>query len=193
MPSYRVEVFAPHYGVSVRFINADTPEQGLAHRLTKGRGLPAAGRGYAVVIPISWDADHWCDHEPVVFFKWSLGGGAPTIRPTRDQRVLRHRHAERYARRPAAPGRSRALSCLAARRQLTRPTTTPVEVPAMRYALTIDFAQLREQKAALRDLIGNNGDHPLMGLIHLLDAVPDQAVDVHGLPEVEVFGVVVEQ
>ena len=63
----------------------------------------------------------------------------------------------------------------------------------MRFELNIDFTQLREQKAALLDLIGGDGDHPLMGLVHLLDAVQDQAVDVRGMPEVEVFGVVVEQ
>ena len=79
------------------------------------------------------------------------------------------------------------------RQRLTEPTTTQAEIPAMQYELNIDFSQLQEQKAALLDLIGNNGDHPLMGLIHLLDAIQDQAVDVHGMPEVEVFDLLNEE
>ena len=116
MQRYRVEVFAPHYGVSCMYFNADTHEQALTDRLTKERSLPEAGRGYAVVVPIYWDADHWCDSGPVAFFKWSLGAGGPTIKPTRNQRVLRHSHAKRYAGRPARPGQNWVTPGLAMRR-----------------------------------------------------------------------------
>lgn len=62
----------------------------------------------------------------------------------------------------------------------------------MRYELNIDLALLRKQKAALLGLIGKDPDHTLWGLVELLDAVQDQAVDVHGRPEHEVFGAMVE-
>ena len=108
MQRYRVEVFAPRYGVSCTYSNADSHKQALAERLTKApRGLPAARRGHAVVVPVHWDADHWCEGEPVAFFKWALAEGGPTIKPTCDQRVLGHRHARKYAGRPVRVGRDR--------------------------------------------------------------------------------------
>ena len=107
MQRYCVEVFAPHYGVSCRYFHADSHAQALADRLTKEQGLPEAGRGYAVVVPISWEADHWCDNQPVAFFQWSLGEGGPTIKPTRNQRVLGHGHARRHAERPVRAGENR--------------------------------------------------------------------------------------
>jgi len=107
MQRYRVEVFAPHYGMSCRYFHADSHAQALANRLTKGRGLPPAGRSYAVAVPVFWDADRWCDGEPVAFFKWSLGACGPKIQPTRDQRVLGHRHARRYVGRPVQAGENR--------------------------------------------------------------------------------------
>ena len=61
----------------------------------------------------------------------------------------------------------------------------------MRYNLNIDFARLRQQKSALLARIG--ADSPLMGVVELLDAIQDQAVDVHGVPETQVFGRWIEE
>jgi hypothetical protein len=78
----------------------------------------------------------------------------------------------------------------------TDPTPVNPAVPIPRkadetrlpYKLNIDFTRLLEQKTALVDLIGDTGDHPLVGLVELLDAIQDQAVDVHEVPETDVFG-----
>jgi hypothetical protein len=65
------------------------------------------------------------------------------------------------------------------------------ETRLLSYKLNIDFARLRQQKSALLALIGL--DSPLMGLVELLDAIQDQAVDIHGLPEKQVFGPAIEE
>ena len=52
--------------------------------------------------------------------------------------------------------------------------------------LNIDWAELRKQKVAFIELWDK---HPeLEGLLSLIDAVQDQAVDDNGLSEKEVFG-----
>lgn len=54
------------------------------------------------------------------------------------------------------------------------------------YKLNIDWQQLRDDK---EQLISMNITHPhnFDGLIHLIDDIQDQAVDVHGLSVGEVF------
>lgn len=54
------------------------------------------------------------------------------------------------------------------------------------YKLNIDWQQLRDDKELLTSM---NIAHPhnFDGLIHLIDDIQDQAVDVHGLSEGEVF------
>lgn len=54
------------------------------------------------------------------------------------------------------------------------------------YKLNIDWQQLRNDKEIL---ISMNIGHPhnFDGLINLVDAIQDQAVEVHGIPEEEVF------
>lgn len=54
------------------------------------------------------------------------------------------------------------------------------------YKLNIDWQQLRDDKELL---ISMNIVHPhnFDGLIHLIDDIQDQAVDVHGLSVEEVF------
>lgn len=55
----------------------------------------------------------------------------------------------------------------------------------------IDYKQLREQKSQLLETInersGNSSD-PLDGLVHLLDALQDNAVNFLGKTEEKVFG-----
>lgn len=54
------------------------------------------------------------------------------------------------------------------------------------YKLNINWQQLRDDKELL---ISMNITHPhnFDGLIHLIDTIQDQAVDVHGFSEEEVF------
>ncbi len=54
------------------------------------------------------------------------------------------------------------------------------------YKLNIDWQQLRDDKEIL---ISMNIElpHNFDGLINLIDTIQDQAVDVHGLSEEEVF------
>lgn len=55
--------------------------------------------------------------------------------------------------------------------------------------LSIDWALLRQQKAALLEIIfqGTPYEDQLDGLVHLIDAIQDQSVQC-GIPEAEIFG-----
>lgn len=65
------------------------------------------------------------------------------------------------------------------------------------YELDIDFKQLREQKDILINMIQDWGEADdeqqnidaknVQGILNLIDAIQDQAVEVHGLTEKEVF------
>jgi hypothetical protein len=64
------------------------------------------------------------------------------------------------------------------------------------FPLRIDFRELRKQKQQLLDLMADakalGGEHVkkaenLEGLVHLIDAIQDHAVNYEGLPEREVF------
>lgn len=68
---------------------------------------------------------------------------------------------------------------------------TDLRSRTMNSKLPIDFARLRQQKRALLALIG--ADSPLMGVVELIDAIQDQAVDAHGVPEKQVFGPAIEE
>ena len=53
--------------------------------------------------------------------------------------------------------------------------------------MTLDWNALREQKYLLIELIEKDANSPLWGLVNLIDAIQDAAVD-EGVPETEVFG-----
>ena len=65
------------------------------------------------------------------------------------------------------------------------------------YELDIDFKQLRKQKDILINMIQDWGEsndkqqrlyaEEVEGILNLIDNIQDQAVDVHGLSEEEVF------
>lgn len=55
-----------------------------------------------------------------------------------------------------------------------------------KYNLNIDWQQLRDDKELLISMNITN-PHNFDGVIHLIDAIQDQAVDVHGISEEEVF------
>ena len=65
------------------------------------------------------------------------------------------------------------------------------ESQPLTYKLNVNFARLRQQKSALLALI--DAESPLMGVVELLDAIQDQAVDVHGVSEKQVFGPAIEE
>ena len=52
----------------------------------------------------------------------------------------------------------------------------------------VDFEELRQQKLELLKLIWDQRDHPVWGIVELIDAVQDQAVGQNGLTEFDVFG-----
>jgi hypothetical protein len=58
--------------------------------------------------------------------------------------------------------------------------------------IVIDWKLLREQKSWLLDIVDASPSttqvNNALGLVHLLDALQDRAVDVDGVSELEVFG-----
>lgn len=65
---------------------------------------------------------------------------------------------------------------------------TPPNFPA--FIWRIDWAELKVQKKFLMDIINNmDGCVEFDGILHLIDAIQDYAVDVMGIPEKEVFNI----
>lgn len=54
--------------------------------------------------------------------------------------------------------------------------------------VNINFEDLRRQKHKLLELIWDKEEHPVWGIVELIDEIQDQAVDKNGFPEKEVFG-----
>jgi hypothetical protein len=52
----------------------------------------------------------------------------------------------------------------------------------------LDWTHLREQKNALLEMIWNDSDSILWGIIHIIDKIQDEAVDNGDFTEEEVFG-----
>jgi len=65
--------------------------------------------------------------------------------------------------------------------------TDTINVNTLRTILPIDFPTLRKQKEELVAIASNGAHQNLMGIVHLLDGIQDQAVE-QGYSEEEVFG-----
>ncbi len=60
------------------------------------------------------------------------------------------------------------------------------------FSLDVDWKLLREQERRLVEVISAKPDNLLQGIVHLIDAVQDHAVDVCGVSKEEVFGAAVK-
>jgi len=65
--------------------------------------------------------------------------------------------------------------------------TNTVQVKTVRSTLNIDFPTLRKQKSALVSIASNPVHQHLMGIVNILDAIQDDAIE-QGFSELEVFG-----
>ena len=65
--------------------------------------------------------------------------------------------------------------------------TDTVRVKTVRSVLNIDFPTLRKQKSELLAIASNPVHQHLMGIVNILDAIQDDAIE-QGFSELEVFG-----